>query len=125
MDATTRRTLEASGWKLGDAADFLGMSEEERQLLDARGTGDGGSMPARGGSTFAESTRGDPSNEPAACGEDRACRVRRSMDQLIRAFTALGGRIVVKTTKSTAGKGQKSRTKRKTFVLQVQTSESP
>jgi DNA-binding transcriptional regulator YiaG len=36
MDATKRKALEAAGWKLGDAEDFLEMSDEERQLLDAR-----------------------------------------------------------------------------------------
>lgn len=36
MDAKKRKALEAAGWKVGDAADFLEMSSEERQLLDAR-----------------------------------------------------------------------------------------
>ncbi len=36
MDATKRKALEAAGWKVGDAADFLEMSAGERQLLDAR-----------------------------------------------------------------------------------------
>ncbi|HEV3261903.1 MAG TPA: XRE family transcriptional regulator [Gemmataceae bacterium] len=36
MDAKKRKALEAAGWRFGDAADFLGMTDEERQLLDAR-----------------------------------------------------------------------------------------
>jgi len=36
MDATKRKAIEAAGWKVGDAADFLNMSEDERQLLDSR-----------------------------------------------------------------------------------------
>jgi hypothetical protein len=36
MDAAKREALEAAGWRMGDAADFLEMSDEERQLLDAR-----------------------------------------------------------------------------------------
>lgn len=36
MDAAKRKGLEAAGWKLGDAAEFLEMSDEERQLLDTR-----------------------------------------------------------------------------------------
>lgn len=36
MDATKRKEIEAAGWKVGEAADFLGMSADERQLLDAR-----------------------------------------------------------------------------------------
>lgn len=36
MDAAKRKALEQAGWKVGDAADFLALSAEERQLLDAR-----------------------------------------------------------------------------------------
>jgi hypothetical protein len=31
-----RKALEAAGWKVGDAADFLDMNDAERQVLDAR-----------------------------------------------------------------------------------------
>ena len=31
MDAKKRKALEAAGWKVGDAADFLEMSDEERE----------------------------------------------------------------------------------------------
>lgn len=36
MDLAKRKALEAAGWRFGDASDFLGMTDEERQLLDAR-----------------------------------------------------------------------------------------
>ncbi len=36
MDSAKRKKLEAAGWKVGDAADFLEMNDVERQLLDAR-----------------------------------------------------------------------------------------
>ncbi len=36
MDVTKRKALEAAGWKVGDAAEFLEMSDEERQMLDTR-----------------------------------------------------------------------------------------
>ena len=36
MDGKKRKALEATGWKVGDAADFLETSSAERQLLDAR-----------------------------------------------------------------------------------------
>jgi ribosome-binding protein aMBF1 (putative translation factor) len=36
MDAEKQNALEDAGWKSGDAADFLGMSEGERQELDLR-----------------------------------------------------------------------------------------
>lgn len=31
-----RKALEAAGWRFGDAADFLAMTEEDRQMLDLR-----------------------------------------------------------------------------------------
>ena len=36
MDTKKRKALEAAGWKVGGAADFLQLSQEERQLLDTR-----------------------------------------------------------------------------------------
>jgi hypothetical protein len=36
METNKQKALVAAGWALGDAADFLEMSEVERQLLDAR-----------------------------------------------------------------------------------------
>ena len=36
MDSEKQKALEAAGWRFGDAADFLGMTDEERQMLDAR-----------------------------------------------------------------------------------------
>lgn len=36
MDSEKRKAVEAAGWKIGDAADFLEMSDEERQVLDER-----------------------------------------------------------------------------------------
>lgn len=34
MDKKKREKLEAAGWRFGDAADFLGLNEEERRLVD-------------------------------------------------------------------------------------------
>ncbi len=36
MDAAKRKALEAAGWRFGDAADFLDLTDEEKQLLDVR-----------------------------------------------------------------------------------------
>ena len=36
MDAAKRKVIEAAGWKIGEAADFLEMSDQARQLLDTR-----------------------------------------------------------------------------------------
>ena len=36
MNAEKRKVLEAAGWRVGDAADFLGLSEEEHRLVELR-----------------------------------------------------------------------------------------
>ena len=36
MNADLERKLAAAGWKSGDAADFFGLSDDQRQLLDVR-----------------------------------------------------------------------------------------
>ncbi len=36
MESNKRQALQAAGWKVGDAADFLELTNEERQLLAAR-----------------------------------------------------------------------------------------
>jgi len=36
MEETKQKALESAGWQVGDAADFLEMSDEERQLLDTK-----------------------------------------------------------------------------------------
>ena len=36
MDAEKRKRLEAKGWKLGGYADFLGMTEAERAVVETR-----------------------------------------------------------------------------------------
>lgn len=36
MDKKTRDRLTAAGFRIGDAVDFLGLSEEERQLVELR-----------------------------------------------------------------------------------------
>jgi predicted XRE-type DNA-binding protein len=36
MDGTKRKALEAAGFRLGDAADFLELTEEERRLVELR-----------------------------------------------------------------------------------------
>jgi len=36
MDRAKRRRLEAAGWKVGDAAEFLGLSAEEASFIDIK-----------------------------------------------------------------------------------------
>jgi DNA-binding XRE family transcriptional regulator len=36
MDAAKRKRLEAAGWKVGDAADFLGLTPAEIELVEVK-----------------------------------------------------------------------------------------
>jgi predicted XRE-type DNA-binding protein len=96
MDARKRKALEAKGWKFGDAADFLGMTEEERQMLDAR-------MELIMALRRLRAAKGMSQKELASrlkTSQPRVARIEQgapdvSIDQLLRAYAAVGGRIVV------------------------------
>lgn len=124
MDATKRKAIEAAGWKVGDAADFLGMSDEERQLLDTRVELAQAVRRQREALHLSQKQLGAmlKTSQPRVAKIERAAS-DVSMDQLVRAFTAAGGKIVVKTAKSKAKKGQKASGLKDTLVLEVATSE--
>lgn len=119
MDATKRKAIEAAGWKVGDAADFLGMSAEERQLLDARVKLAGAIRQLRQTNRLSQKELGAKlkTTQPRVAKIERAAS-DVSMDQLIRAFTAAGGKFVVRTSKPKATKG-KSRAKKGGIVLEA------
>jgi predicted XRE-type DNA-binding protein len=123
MDATTRKAIEAAGWKVGDAADFLGMSDEERQWLEARVELALAVRRQREALNLSQKQLGAllKTSQPRVAKIERAAS-DVSMDQLVRAFTAAGGRIVVKTAKEKAGKGRKGSGRKNTLVLEVATS---
>jgi predicted XRE-type DNA-binding protein len=123
MDARKRKALEAAGWKIGDASEFLGMSAEERQLLDAR-------VKLAMAIREQRQTRGLSQKELGArlkTTQPRIAKIERaasdvSMDQLIRAFTAAGGKFVIRTGKTKATKGKNSTNKSGGVVMVVKTS---
>lgn len=108
MKNNKRKALEAGGWKIGDAADFLEMNDQERQLLDARVALALAIRRLRQSNQLSQKELGvrlKTSQPRVAKIEQAASDV--SMDQLIRALTAAGGRIVIKST----GKTRKSKAK--------------
>jgi len=126
MDATKRKAIEAAGWKVGDAADFLGMSDEERQWLDARVELALAVRRQREALHLSQKQLG----AMLKTSQPRVARIERaasdvSMDQLVRAFTAAGGTIVVKAVKAKAKRGQKTHSGKGTLILEVAMSESP
>lgn len=124
MDAIKRKALEAAGWKFGDAADFLGMSDAERQLLDARVELALAVRRQREARHLSQKQLGAilKTSQPRVAKIERAA-ADVSMDQLMRAFTEAGGRIVVKAAKAKAKKGRKSPGEKSTLVFEVAPSE--
>lgn len=120
MDATKRKALETAGWKLGDAADFLEMSDAERQLLDARVELALAVRRQREARHLSQTQLGAilKTSQPRVAKIERAA-ADVSMDQLIRAFTGAGGRIVIKAVKAKANKDRKSSGEKSTLVLEV------
>lgn len=121
MDAKKRKALESAGWKVGDAADFLEMSDEERQLLDARVALALAIRRQRDATDLSQKELG----ARLKTSQPRVARIERaapdvSLDQLVRALTAAGGRVVVKSVKKTSGKGKQTKRKRAgSVVLEV------
>lgn len=126
MEVAKRKALEAAGWKVGDAADFLQMSDAERQLLDVRvrlALAVRRQRKARNLSQKALGARLKTSQPRVAKIERAASDV--SLDQLVRALTAAGGEIVVRSAikKRKKDKRRKGNDSTGNVVLEVITSQ--
>lgn len=123
MDIAKRKALEAAGWEVGDAADFLEMSDEERQLLDTRVALALAIRRQRESQHLSQKELGAKlkTSQPRVAKIERAAS-DVSLDQLFRAFTAAGGQIVVKSSigKKTRGKSAASSSDR-TLVVEMTT----
>jgi ribosome-binding protein aMBF1 (putative translation factor) len=100
MKQAKRKALEAAGWKIGDAADFLEMSDEERQLLDARVALALAIRRQRAASNLSQTELG----KKLKTSQPRIAKIERaasdvSLDQLVKAFTAAGGTLSIEATK--------------------------
>ena len=125
MNAAKRKALRAAGWKIGDAADFLGMSDEECQLLDARVELALAVRRQREARNLSQKELGAKlkTSQPRIAKIERAA-TDVSLDQLVRAFAAAGGRIVVKVAKRKRRKGKSAKQPPTgTMILEAATSE--
>ena len=125
MNSAKRKALEAAGWKVGDAADFLGMNDEERQLLDARVELALAVRRQREASHLSQKALGVKlkTSQPRVAKIERAA-TDVSLDQLVRAFAAAGGRIVVKVAAAKVRKGKSARQPTQdTLVVQASASK--
>jgi predicted XRE-type DNA-binding protein len=94
MKPGKRKALEARGWKFGDAAEFLGLTEEERLLVELRVR-----LAAR--IRQLREQRKMSQKDVAAVLESTQPRVARieaaapdvSLDQMFRGLFAVGGRL--------------------------------
>ena len=120
MDAAKRKAIEAVGWKVGDAADFLEMSDEERQLLDTRVALALAIRDQRKASKLSQKQLAArlKTTQPRVAKIERAAS-DVSLDQLVRALTAAGGSIVVKVGKGTAKSTKRAGAKKGKVVLEV------
>ena len=120
MDAAKRKAIEAAGWKVGDAADFLEMSDEERQLLDTRVALALAIRTQREASNLSQKQLGAKlkTSQPRVAKIERAAS-DVSMDQMVRALTAAGGTIVVKYAKGKTRTGKRQAGKKGSVVLRA------
>ena len=106
MITKKRGSLKAAGWQVGDAAEFLGLSADEKKLVEVRLALALSIRRQRHESGLSQKQLADrigTSQPRIAKIEVAAADV--SLDQLVRAYTAAGGRIECASTRpAVAGK---------------------
>ena len=119
MNQAKRKAIEALGWQIGDAADFLEMSAAERQLLDARVELALAIRRQRQASHLSQKQLGArlKTSQPRIAKIERAAP-DVSLDQLVRAFTAAGGVISFRSAEVSKRKSEK-RGETGTMLLKV------
>ena len=125
MDASKRKALKAAGWKIGDDADFLEMSAEERQLLDARVEVALAIRRQREARKLSQKELGSrlKTSQPRIAKIERAAS-DVSLDQLVQAFPAAGGKMVVKSVTSNSRKGKRTKGGTKeTLIIEMACSQ--
>lgn len=124
MGAIKRKGLEAAGWRIGDAADFLGMGAEERQLFDARAELALAIRRQRAATKLSQQKQGAriKTSQPRVAKIERAAS-DVSLDQLVRAFTAAGGKLFVRFGTKKPTKAKQAKSKRGTLSFEMVTSK--
>jgi DNA-binding XRE family transcriptional regulator len=105
MTAKKRRSLKAAGWRMGDAAEFLGLSADEKQLVEVRLTLALAIRRQRQESGLSQKQLA----ERIGTSQPRIAKIEAgaadvSLDQLVRAYIAVGGRIECTTSTSPSSK---------------------
>ena len=113
MQPEKRKALEAVGWKFGDAADFLVMTDEERQMLDLRVDAALAVRRQREAMNLSqqELARRIHTSQPRIVKIEKAAK-DVSLDQILRAYAAAGGRIPIKEVAGAPSKTPSGRAKK-------------
>lgn len=94
MEINKREALEKAGWTFGDAAEFLGLSNEDREILEFRLKVSREPRRLREGSLLTQrqlANRIGSSQSRVAKIESASQEV--SLDLMLRGFFAVGGRL--------------------------------
>ena len=124
MDSRKRKALQRAGWKTGDAADFLMMTDDERQLLEFRVNLALAIKQQRQAHHLSQKQLGERlrTSQPRVVKIEHADR-DVSMDQMMRAFTAAGGKLSVTVAEGKSAKSGSSTRTQKGIVLTAAISE--
>src|SRR5205814_1645533 len=120
MQPEKRKALEAAGWKFGDAADFLAMADEERQMLDLRVEAALAVKRQREAMQLSQQELALrlKTSQPRIVRIEHAAR-DVTLDQILRAFAAAGGRVAVREIVGKPGKKAKGGQRRKAIEAPV------
>jgi ribosome-binding protein aMBF1 (putative translation factor) len=126
MQPEKRKALEAAGWKFGDAADFLSMTDEERQMLDLRVDAALAVRRQREAMKLSqqELARRIHPSQPRIVKIEKAAK-DVTLDQILRAYAAAGGRIVIREvagapSKTPSGRARKATAGKKAKKVPIQ-----
>src|SRR5262245_6111453 len=125
MRPAKRRALETAGWKLGDAADFLAMTDEERQMLDLRVDAALAVRRQRHAMKLSqhELARRIHTSQPRIVKIEQSAK-DVTLDQILRAYAAAGGRITIREVSSvrsrTSGRSKRAARGKKAKKAPVQ-----
>ena len=94
MDTAKREALEAAGWKIGDVAEFLGLSEEEQQIIEFRLMVGRGVRRLREGHDLTQQQLAERiGSSQSRVAKIEAASSEVSLDLMLRGFFSAGGRL--------------------------------
>src|ERR1043166_2609306 len=112
MHPEKRKTLESAGWRFGDAADFLGSGDAERQMLALRVQAAQAVRRQRQAMKLSqqELARRIHTSQPRIAKIEQAAR-DVTLDQILRAYAAAGGQIEIRQRQAVTRKKPPPRTR--------------